>query len=398
MRATRGLGLVCALSLAAAACGTTYRVQDLTTIAPITTTTTVAAPAAVTPATPGGRPPTDATIGPTSSTTTTSTTTTTTTTLPPPPPLVLGFAGDTSFTHGLAGRDPFAAVGDLLSAPDLMFVNLETAIAEADVGSPQNKVFTFKSPPESVTVLRDAGIDVVALANNHTLDFNRPALLRTLELLDEGGIARAGAGTDGDEAYAPTYLEGAGRTVGFVSLSHIPCDWSAYTDINLYPEVAWTCDRFRERAAEAVAVAAANSDVAVVMVHWGIEREHCPQAYQRELAAAWAEAGADLVIGGHPHVLQGIERIGSTWVVHSLGNFAFPSARDTSSYSAVYTFTVGDDGIALRVHPVRVGGGIVRHADDGERTAILDLIDQHSFGWNLFTDGTPVVSTDPGIC
>lgn len=74
--------------------------------------------------------------------------------------------------------------------------------------------------------------------------------------------------------------------------------------------------------------------------HWGIELDRCPQPYQRDLAAVWADRGADLIIGSHPHVLQGIERLGDAWLVNSTGNFAFPSARGASALSALFTFTV----------------------------------------------------------
>ena len=334
---------------------------------------------------------------PTTPPSTSTTTSTTTTTLPPKEPITLGFAGDTSFTHGLDARDPLADITAVLTTPHLMLVNLETTVAEADVGTRVDKRFTFKSPPHSVGLLTDAGIDGVQLANNHTLDFRRPALLRTLELLDEGDLPFVGAGEDPSAAYAPRFFDVAGWTVGVVAFSRVPCDWSASGE-NTRPEVAWTCDPFVDATYEAVEQAAAASDVTVVMVHWGIERDHCPQPYQRELATAWAERGADLVIGGHPHVLQGVERVGSAWLVNSTGNFAFPSARDASSRSAVFVFTVTEQGIDLAATPVRIRQGRPTPAVGDDGAAILGDLTRWSFGVAFDADGTATATDASGVC
>ena len=334
----------------------------------------------------------------TSSTTTTSmTTTTTSTTIPPKPAIVLGFAGDTSFTHGVHTLDPLAGITTELSKPDAMFVNLETAVAESDVGSAVDKKYTFRSPPVTVELLKDAGVDVVQLGNNHTLDYRRPALLRTLELLDEGGIAYAGAGPDEEAAYAPLFLDVEGWSVSMVSFSRVPCDWS-WQGENTRPEVAWTCDPFADKALAAVE-AASSADVTVVMVHWGIEGDHCPQPYQRDLATAWVEAGADLVIGGHPHVLQGVERIGDAWLVNSTGNFAFPSARDGSARTAIFEFTIAEDAdIELAVTPVWGPSARPSPAEESRAGSILSDLDRWSFGIDFDEEGNAFPSDDLGAC
>jgi len=337
-------------------------------------------------------PPTTTTVAPT-----TTTVAPTTTTLPPKPTIVLGFAGDTSFTHGLHARDPLGDITAVLSAPDLMFVNLETTVAEPDVGTQVNKTYTFKSPPESVGLLVDAGIDVVQLANNHTLDFQRPALLRTLELLDEGAVPYAGAGADPAGAYAPRYVEVDGWTIGLVALSRVPCDWSASGE-NTRPEVAWTCDPFIIDGMAAVQAAESQADLVIVMVHWGIELDHCPQTYQRDLAEAWIEMGADLIIGGHPHVLQGVERIGDAWLVNSTGNFAFPSARRASARTALFEFTVSEDDISLRALPVRITSGRPAIAAGNDATAILDDLSRWSFGYEFDETGTAMATDEAGVC
>ena len=252
----------------------------LSSIPPPTTTSTSVVPASTTTTslpttTSTSAAPTTSTTTRSTTTTSTTTTSTTTTTLPP---IVIAFGGDTSFTHGLDRRDPFGEVTELLASPDLMLVNLETTIAERSVGSPLDKEFTFKSPPGAVNLLVDAGIDGVQLANNHIEDFRQPALRRTLELLDEGGVPHAGVGLNADSAYATWLFEVEGWTVGLVAFSRIPCGW-ARSGVNTRPEVAWTCSAFVEDTVRAVSMASKLADVVVVMVHWGIELSHCPERY-----------------------------------------------------------------------------------------------------------------------
>ncbi len=334
-----------------------------------------------------------ATTAPTTATTTTSvpTTTTTTTTLPP---LVIGFAGDTSFTHGNAGADPLAAVADELAAPDLMVVNLETAVAEAGVGRAANKRFVFKSPPESVGLLTAAGIDAVQLANNHTLDYGPAAVDRTLTLLDEGGVLYVGGGRDENASYQPLLVEVAGRTVGIAAFSRVPCDWSA-SGVNSRPEIAWTCPPFAERARQVVADMAAAVDVAVVMAHGGTEGVRCPEDYRMDLTAGWVEAGADAVVWSHPHVLQGVERVGDAWVLYSTGNFAFPSARGATAETALFTLTFDGPESRLRAIPMLGPGGRLRPAGPGETARILELLSRISFGVT-FDEYGEAIPADPG--
>ncbi len=325
------------------------------------------------------------------------TTTTTTTTNPPKEPITLGFAGDTSFTHGLDGRDPLGEVVALLAAPDLTAVNLETTMGEPGVGSPLAKTYIFRSPPHTVEMLSAAGVDVVSLANNHTLDYGREGLLRTTQLLDDGGIGHFGAGPDTAAAYAPYVTRVGDWDVGFVGFTHIECGWVA-DDPTRWPESAWACPGFEPQTVASVSAAAGRADFVVVMVHWGIEKDHCPQDYQRQLAQQWIAAGADLIIGSHPHVLQGIERIDGVWVVHSTGNFAFPSARDVSARSAYFEVTVSEQAVDLAVVPLRIIDGRPHPVDGDDAASILGDLGNWSFGWTVTPQGGVAPRRGGGAC
>jgi len=328
----------------------------------------------------------------TPSSTTTTTSSTTTTTLPP---ITLGFAGDTSFTHGLHARDPLGDIADALAAPDVMIVNLETTVAEAAVGRAIQKKFTFKSPPVSGELLADAGVDVAALANNHALDYGPDAVIRTIEILEEAGVATAGTGATSAEAYAGRRLDVSGWDLAILSFSRVPCD-SPEPGETYIEEVAWACPQFDELTTAAV-TAAADADFTVVMVHWGVQRQQCPSQHQHELAEMWIEAGADAVIGSHPHILQGVEQIDGRWVVHSTGNFAFPSARNDSSYSAIFLMTVTMDDVTLEAQPIRIVRGRPVPADSS-RAGILDDLTDLSFGYDFTDAGTAIASQETGRC
>lgn len=308
---------------------------------------------------------------------------------------MIGFAGDTTFTDGLDQRDPFGQVAAFTSAPDLMVVNLETAVADTGVGRPPvDKRFLFRSPPGSLDLLVDAGVDVVALANNHTLDFGADALAQTLEEIDARSLQRVGAGLDQDAAYEPLIVDVGEWTVGLVSLSRVPCDWSASGE-NVRPQVAWACPPFFDLAADAARKAMARADVTIVMVHGGEEGVLCPSPFMVELEQDFAEIGVDAVINGHPHVLQGVTRHGNTWAAHSLGNFAFPPSRGITGNSAIVHLTLSEEGTSLSVVPVRSDGGVLSVPTDAQRTEILDQVQRFSDGVAIAADGR--VEADPSF-
>ncbi len=331
-------------------------------------------------------------------------TTAPTTTAPPREQIVVGIAGDSTFTNGLETRDPFGAITELLEAPDLMIINLETAVADAGVGRPPvDKAFLFKSPPESLDLLVDAGIDGVTLGNNHTLDFGVPALEQTLDEIDARGLLRTGAGLDEAEAYTPLITEVGEWTIGIVSFSRVPCDWSASGE-NVREQVAWACPPFLDMADATVSEALDAADVVVVAVHGGAEGELCPSSFMTELEQRWADLGVHAVVNGHPHVLQGVTMrdgpAGRTLVAHSTGNFAFPPSRGITGNSAIIELVVSEQAagaqpdVAMRVVPVRSDGGVLTVPTEAQRDAIIDQMNGVSNGAVVTADGSVVADPD----
>ncbi|WP_233568028.1 CapA family protein [Cohnella faecalis] len=214
---------------------------------------------------------------------------------------------------------PYREARSLLEAADLTAGNLETSITTR--GDPaQNKQYLFRGPAEALPAIKDAGFDVLSLANNHSLDYGWVGLRDTMDALDDIQLPHVGAGADAAEAYTPRYLERNGLTVGFIGVTRVvpETDWKAGTN---HPGLAEAYDPTKVIAA--IREAKGNADLVVVLVHWGIEKAERPDDKQKTLGHAFVDAGADLVIGSHPHVLQGFEAYKGKWIAYSLGNFVF---------------------------------------------------------------------------
>jgi len=251
--------------------------------------------------------------------------------------LLLGASVETTMRK--QGLDyPFSGALDYLTSPDLTAGNLENPITTRGIPA-ENKQYVFKGSPDLLRPLKEAGFDMVSLANNHTLDQGAEGLLDTIAHLNEAGIANAGGGNDDTEAFAPVVLEKNGIKVAYLSVSRVVPEGSWKADKN-HPGVAEAYDS--RRAVAAIAKAQEEADLVVIMVHWGVERADKPVEHQTTLARQFIDAGADLVIGSHPHVMQGFEQYKGKWIAYSLGNFIFnvtttPRTKETGVLDAVCT-------------------------------------------------------------
>jgi hypothetical protein len=256
----------------------------------------------------------------------------------------IGFTGDVHgvgrvASHMARGGDPVAGMRPLFAANEANMANLETAVGSS--GSPASKQYTFQSPPELVYKLRAAGVGVVNLANNHSLDYGHGALMETIGHARNAGLQVVGAGANRTEAYRPAIVATPGGTVAFLGFSQVvQAGWAATDD---RPGVASAYDV--NAAVNAVRSARAQADHVVVMVHAGVELADCPTAKQRNFSLTLVDAGADVVAGGHPHVLQGIERRGRGIIDYSLGNFVWYHNQSPSNRTGLWSVELGPDGV-----------------------------------------------------
>ncbi|MCY3952558.1 MAG: CapA family protein [bacterium] len=294
--------------------------------------------------------------------------------VPAPPEWTLLAGGDVQMDRTEpAGIDPFEGIEPPLASGDLAVVNVEMAIS--DRGAPIGKKFTFRAPSSAAKRIGDAGIDVANLANNHAKDYGPVALTDTIASLEAAGVVALGAGANDTEAFRHRLLEVHGAvTVAFVGVSRIvPRSFPAGADS---PGIA--TDTEPERVLASVRTADAEADVVIANVHWGIEVATCPSAEQRAFAQELFDAGADAVIGHHPHVLQAIEFDDGKLAAYSLGNFVWhPRMGITGETGVLQIDFAGDRIVGWEFHPHLLDeNGAPRPAGAGWRLDRLnDLIE-----------------------
>jgi hypothetical protein len=309
-------------------------------------------------------------------------------------PILLGFAGDVNFdenSHPVAkyDREKKGILGGLsadlveeMKAVDIMMLNNEFAYSTRGKKTP-NKSYTFRADPSRVNILHEMGVDIVSLANNHALDYGVDALMDTFTTLEEAGIDYVGAGENLARAEAPVYYTIGDKKIAYLASSRVifAMDWYAKEDS---PGMVGTYDP--TPLIKAIEKASENSDFVVVYVHWGVEKNNYPENYQKNFARQYIDAGADIVIGCHPHVMQGFEIYKGKPIAYSLGNFWFNSSTRESGFLKVY---IDPDGtINAQIVPVMNKDTYTYIITDGkERQSYFKYMEEISFDIKIDEDG-----------
>ena len=211
---------------------------------------------------------------------------------------------------------------EIMKNADLMCLNNE--FTYSNNGTPmEGKMYTFRANPERVSVLQEMGVDVVQLANNHVYDYGKQALLDTFTTLENADIDYFGAGKDLEEAMAPIYYEFDGKTVALVGASRAEKFKMTPQATEAEPGILRCYDT--ELFLEAIQEADRNADFVIAVVHWGTEYSYDLEDVQLSTGKEYLDAGADAIIGGHSHCLQGMEYYGKKPIIYSLGNYWFNS-------------------------------------------------------------------------
>jgi poly-gamma-glutamate capsule biosynthesis protein CapA/YwtB (metallophosphatase superfamily) len=305
-----------------------------------------------------------------------------------------------------AGFDsPLRGIKPLVEAADISFANLECPISTLGSPYPNKPVnVTFRASPEAAFALKEAGFDVVSLANNHMSDYGGEAVAETLRYLDLIGVGHAGAGRGSTEARRAAFARRGGYTLAFlayaepmwsvveardapwpVPLAKIGPAGSARAAGQGRPGTAIVREDTL-RADVAALRAAGGADIIAVSFHWGEEIAAEPNSYQKKYAHMAIDAGADLVIGHHPHVLEGVERYGNGFIFYSLGNTVFDMREDTTFDALAAILRLGRDPggrariEALDLLPLRIDRGTwaPRPARGGDRRRITEYLESRS--------------------
>ena len=302
-------------------------------------------------------------------------------------------AGDISFSRGVERivkkqKDinyPFLEMRDYLKGADLVFGNLETPITKG----PEIPDFEmiFRSNPGTEQALKHAGFSVLSLANNHTPNFGKQGLKDTFNYLAEAGIKYVGAGNNEQEANQPVYIEKKGIKFAFLAYNDTDVVPASYEATNSH---AGTAFMRTERMTQAVKEAKQKTDFVIVSMHSGIEYTDKLNDSQVNFAHAAIDAGADLIIGHHPHVVQTVEKYKGKYIFYSLGNFVFdqPQSQETKEGLAIKIYFAKEGINKISLLPVVMENlAQPRMANQNEAEKILQRLNfslayQSVYSWN----------------
>jgi len=264
-----------------------------------------------------------------------------------PPPVAdpgqvtLAFGGDVNFdgrVAALLNDEGLAPLRPALGSADVSVVNLETAIT--DRGTPQPKLYHFRTTPQALVTLQHAGVDALSMANNHAVDYGLDGLTDTLAARDASPVPVVGVGRDASDAFAPAVFTVRGVRVAVMASTQVD-DFTVHTfpATDTRPGVAGNLTN--ARLLTAVTAARSRYDVVVVFLHWGTDYTTCPDAAQQRTVRDLAAAGVDVVVGGHAHRVQGHGWSGRTFVGYGLGNFVWRTSRGPAdTWSGVLTVRI----------------------------------------------------------
>lgn len=313
---------------------------------------------------------------------------------------VISFTGDLNFDDRMGTMKYLKSNGlsaalsndvrEVLAASDILMINNECTYSTR--GEPlEGKAYTFRADPSNVSILKELGVDIAGIANNHVCDYGMEALTDTIATLDGAGIPNVGAGNNLEEAKRPWYFVANGKKIAFVAATQIERTYN-YTKeaTETTPGVLKTLNP--EKYIEVIREAKAHSDYVIAFVHWGTEGTNYYEADQVDLAEKFAQAGADAIIGGHTHCLQGISYISDVPVIYSLGNFWFGSTptdgvnkKDTGIAQVII---LADGSMKFRFVPcVQQDWRTYLVTDEAEKARIIAFEQQLSTGITIDADG-----------
>ena len=298
-------------------------------------------------------------------------------------------AGDIMLNAIAPSAKIFKGITPELQKAGLAFANLEVPLTNAKVSTPHKSAaelkaksqFILKADPRNAIIVSRAGFAAVTLGNNHCMDYRAAGLAQMVAQLDTVKVAHAGAGKNAAEALKIAVVKAPdGTRVGLLSglafmsdgaLAHCTPATAIVPGINVFRFGGRVDDKVRARLGVMARQAKTKCDLLLIGMHWGIERQTVPTDYQVNLARAWIDAGADIVWGHHPHVLQGTEVYHGKPILYSMGNLVSPIGSKTGL--AVLTFE-GLKFKGLRGIPCEISGGKVREVKGKDPFPSLDAL------------------------
>jgi len=279
-----------------------------------------------------------------------------------------------------AAGDPAAPLRPLqrrLAAADITVGNLESTLSRA--GAPRQGGDSFAAPPAVLPGLVASGFDVLSLANNHTGDFGQAALLQTVRRVARSPVEQVGAGRDLAAAWRPVVVRRHAVRFGFVAFNAIgetpraTASTPGVASVRMQPRTGPLNAADLRRASRTVRALRDRADVVVVLPHWGKQYTHVPVPAQRRVGKVLVAAGADVVVGGHPHWVQAVQHVRRGLVVYSLGNYVFDMdfSRQTQEGVLCDLVFAGDRLRAVRFTPYVIGSDFAPRVVHGPRARAI---------------------------
>lgn len=274
---------------------------------------------------------------------------------------------------------PYEKVKSIIEDADIAIGNLECSLTERGTPVFKNRKIIFKGDVENGQALKKAGFDILNLANNHTMDYGCEGLESTIKILNDLNIHTPGAGFNSEEARKPAFVEKKNHIIGFLCYTVFPPE--GYISFVDRPDAA-RIDY--NTIAKEVCETKKRCDFLVVSFHWGNEFEFFPRDTQKKLAHTAVDSGGDLVIGHHPHVLQGVEKYKNRLIFYSLGNFVFDrQIQGGSDETVILDLRIENKRWKeARIIPVKIVNCQPRIAGGGDAEYILNRLKLYSKGMN----------------
>jgi poly-gamma-glutamate synthesis protein (capsule biosynthesis protein) len=226
---------------------------------------------------------------------------------------------------------PFEDIDEIINKNDLALFNLECPLSHAEDGFPINKRYSFRADPEYAKGLKFAGFNIATIANNHTIDYGKSGFLKTMEVLEEHSIYSIGGGEDQNLAFQPLLVEKKGEAFAFFGHLEFLLEGTTFNKDQPYPAFGQI-----DRLCSDIQKLNSHIDHIIVTFHWGQENVAIPTKRQISYAHKVIDAGADLVIGHHPHILQSIATYKNKLILYSLGNFVFDNSDKLQKQSVIF--------------------------------------------------------------
>lgn len=299
--------------------------------------------------------------------------------------------GSVGLLVGQHGYDyPWLKVADYFRASDLSIINLETSITSAGQIWP-DKQFNFRSNPANLDAMKAAGIDMVVLANNHVLDYDREGLTDTINHLRTREISYVGGGKNLEEALRGAIINKKGKKIGVLAFSRVIPHVGWYAGPNR-SGVVGAYDGNTQAMFRRIEEMKKEVDILVLSLHWGIERSLEPRPEDIKIAKAAIDAGVDIVMGHHPHVLQGVEIYKGKPIFYSLGNFVFGSADPLTRTTMIGQVLIKDRGLdKVKLIPCTIVNGrpVPLEGKEGQETILY--MEELSKAYNTNIDSQGII-------